>query len=77
MLFTNTQQSFKFSSFIKRRRGGERGKRKQPNEPNKKEKKDKKNKNKKTTDTNWKGAENAIVSPISVLGKVRTQLCVA
>lgn len=49
MLFTNTQQSFKFSSFIKRRRGGERGKRKQPNEPNKKEKKDKKNKNKKKT----------------------------
>lgn len=39
MLFTNTQQSFKFSSFIKRRRGGEKGKRKQPNEPNKKEKK--------------------------------------
>lgn len=44
LLFTNTQQSFKFSSFIKRRRGGERGKKqkqKQTDEPNKKKKKKK------------------------------------
>lgn len=49
LLFTNTQQSFKFSSFIKRRRVGEGTEKKttQPNEPNKKEKKNiEKNKNK-------------------------------
>lgn len=60
MLFTNTQQSFKFSSFIKRRRGGEKGKRKQPNEPNKKEKKTLKNKNK--TETKQTQINNTTVS---------------
>lgn len=47
MLFTNTQQSFKFSSFIKKKEG--RGKRVggKPNEPNKKKKKTNQNTEKK------------------------------
>lgn len=42
LLFTNTQQSFKFSSFIERRRGGDR--REQHNPTNRTKRKHKKNK---------------------------------
>ena len=51
MLFTNTQQSFKFSSFIKRRQGG-KGTKKIPQRTEQKEEKKKHIEKKNKTKTN-------------------------
>lgn len=57
MLFTNTQQSFKFSSFIKRRKGGEK-----KTTQRTKQKGKKKDIKKKTTETKQSQVNNTTVS---------------